>query len=113
MAAIAKHILKLLGEGALGGVGSAIGEELYQKLKEFLLDRSDTEKKSLNAKTSFKKPDTFFAIELDRISSQAAAYLLTLSSSERSRLIELARQGTAGNEEQTVSNLINIIQSRS
>jgi hypothetical protein len=109
----AKHILRLLGGGAVEGVGSAIGEETYHKIKEFILNRPESEKKSLLAKTSFNKPNTFFAMELERLSSRTASYLLSIPSHERSRLIELAKQGPAGNEEQTLSNLIRIVQSKS
>lgn len=99
-----------LGEGVLSGAGTAIGEDLYKRIKEFLLSRPESEQKALVKETSIIKPGAFMAFELDRISHEAASYLLSLPPSERNSLIGIARQGTADDTEKILFNLLRIIQ---
>lgn len=108
----AKEILDALTKEIVSGIGSAIGNDLYQELKGFLVSRPDPKKRALIKDTSFKKPDAFLAMELDRISSQAAAYLLSMPSSERDRLIGAARQSAPGDNEETLLALVRIVQER-
>ena len=109
----AKKILDTILKGTLSGVGSTVGSnianDLYKEIKTFLINRSDSEKKLLITPTSFKKPPTFVEIELNRISNEARAYLLSRPVSERRKLIEHARQRTTGDNEQMLFNLIRLI----
>jgi hypothetical protein len=104
-----KEILATLEKNIVGGVGSAIAKDIYQEIKKFILSRPDYDKQLLVMDISYNKPPTFIAFELARISSQTSSYLLNLPVSERCKLIERARQGTTGDNEEMLFNLIRIV----
>jgi hypothetical protein len=106
------RVFEILGTSVVAGAGSALGKDLYQLVKEFLVSRSPAEQHAVLASRSIKAPATFVAFEVDRLSHEAAVYLLSLSLADRQKLIESARQVGNGTSEQTLLNLLRFVQER-